>query len=245
MARTGRSPYEGARVEELEEPLLPRWFVLLALAALPTAIAVGIAAFVVFGPERVPVEARRPPPAAGSSLSTDVGQLNVGDLPPAPIEAGCPLVTGVQAAGTAGDRARIQTALNALCDITVPGEAGEGIGRLGAAGGVVRFAQFERTGVDSALDTATDPPTILVNARFAREGTEPRWIAPLVVHDAVLTGRTPGTVEAELAARQAEATVCDRLFTETDPSRACRDAAELLALPDPAAALAEAGFDAG
>ena len=40
------SVYEGARTGELEDPLLPRWFVLLGLAAIPAAIGVLIWALV-------------------------------------------------------------------------------------------------------------------------------------------------------------------------------------------------------
>ncbi|MDQ3709712.1 MAG: hypothetical protein M3387_10505, partial [Actinomycetota bacterium] len=110
-----------------------------------------------------------------------------------------------------------------------------------AAGGVVRFAQFEATGVDSTARLDTDPPVILVNARLTR--TDPLWIAPLVAHDTTFfQGPDPGTAEAALAARQVEDLVCDRLLAGRRESRGCTDAEALLAMPDPLAALRAAGY---
>lgn len=242
MARPSRSPYEGARVEELEEPLLPRWFVLLALGAVPVAIGVLVWAFLAFGPEEVSVAARRPVPVEGSGLSTAVGERNVGDLDPLAVPAECPLVEGIMAGGTSADVERISAGVNALCEVTVPGGAAERLGTFAGAGGVVRFAQFEATGVDSTLDLGGEVPVVLVNARLAQPSTDPRWISPLLVHDVAYVELEPGLASAELEARTAEDRICGQLFTEDRPSRACDDAAALLALPDPLGALQEAGY---
>jgi hypothetical protein len=81
---------------------------------------------------------------------------------------------------------------------------------------------------------------VLINNRFA--GTDPLWIAPLVVHDAVVLAGDPARAETALRARRAEAAVCAALDVER-PSRGCADAAALLALDDPLGALRAAGYE--
>lgn len=235
----GRSPWARTRTGELADPLLPRWFVLLALVAVAAAAAAAVAAFLVFTPADVGVAERRPPPAGG--LTTGVGDLVVGDRPAAPVDGLCPTLDGVRTGGTAVDRAVLRDALEALCALPrLPADTGERLARFARAGGTVRFAQFAATGVDSTADLDAEPPQILVNARFAR--TEPAWIAPLLVHDTTYLDAEPGTAAGALAARRAEADICDRLFADRRPSRGCDDAAALLAMPDPLGALIEAGF---
>ncbi|CAN5170804.1 hypothetical protein BH23ACT9_BH23ACT9_21320 [soil metagenome] len=238
--RQARAPYTGARVEELEEPLLPRWFVLLAIGAVPVAFAVFVMAFVVFGPDEVPVAERRPPPLG--NLTTDVGQYNVGESSPQPLDLTCSLTQGIQGAGSETDRERIALAAESLCTMTLPEDAAQALVRFGQAGGEVRFAQFQATGVDSTMETATDTPRLLLNARFAREGTDPLWIAPLLAHDTLLWQQDASLAESALRAREVEARVCDALFADDRPSRACDDAAALLDLVDPVRALQAAGF---
>ncbi|MDP8977393.1 MAG: hypothetical protein M3N17_02225, partial [Actinomycetota bacterium] len=72
-----RDPWRRAPVGELQEQLLPRWFVLTALVMVPVAAALAVAALVSSGPDRLPVAARRPPPSDG--LTSDVGRLRTGD----------------------------------------------------------------------------------------------------------------------------------------------------------------------
>lgn len=240
--REPRAPYAGARVEELEEPLLPRWFVLLLLAAIPVAIGVAIWAFVVFGTDEVPAAERRPPPSADGSLTTNVGGFNVGELAPERLSPSCGFLQGIRAAGTGTDRERIATAVEALCEVRLPTAAGPRLGAFADAGGVVRFAQFQATGVDSSMEVSGDPPRILLNARFARDDTDPLWIAPLLVHDTTYLELSPGSASAALEAREHEAAVCAELFAESRPSRACEDAAAVLELLDPLRALESAGF---
>lgn len=236
-----RSVYAGARVEELEEPLLPRWFVLLAVALIPVALGVAVWAFVVFGPDEVPFAERRPPPSP-QGLTTDVGQYNVGESEAHRLSTTCALVEGIQGAGSDTDRQRITLAADALCDVTLPQEVARRLIALGQAGGEVRFAQFQATGIDSTLDLGVDPPRLLLNARFASEGTDPLWIAPLIVHDTTYLDLDPAQARAALAAREAEAAVCAQLFDVSRPSRACDDAAGILDLLDPLRALQAAGF---
>jgi len=218
--------------------VLPRWFVLVALAMIPIAIGAVIAAFVVSGPDPLPVAARRPPPAGG--LTTAVGDFRVGESSPIPVDRLCPTLKGIQIAGEPADRNALATGLQALCSIRLDAELARNLNDFARQGGVVRFAQFEATGVDSTAEMGASPPRILVNARFAR--TDPTWIAPLVAHDVTFLHTDPALASSALAARQAEARVCGRVFTDRRVPSGCRDAAELLGLPNPLTALREAGF---
>ncbi|MGI9018629.1 MAG: hypothetical protein ACR2HR_16250 [Euzebya sp.] len=241
--RRPKSVYDGARVEELEEPLLPRWFVLLAVTSIPIALGVAIWAFIVFGPQPVPVSQRRPPPGPVGQLTTDVGQYNIGTTEAVALDlADCQLFRGIQAGGSPADRERIEQALTALCDQRLPEDVARRVRRFGQMGGEIRFAQFQATGVDSTMDLGLAPPRILLNARFARQDTDPLWIAPLVVHDTTYLELEPGSAQAELEARRFEVDACTKLFSDSRASRACEDAEQVLGLPDPLQALLDAGF---
>lgn len=229
----GRDPWRDAPTGELQDQVLPRWFVLTGLALIPLALVAVAAAFLVQRDEVAPA-ARRPPPAGG--LTTGVGDLSAGGSAPQPLgEPPCPQATGLRTAGTATDRAVLTAGIAALCEAAPAAELAL-LAEFAAAGGVLRFAQFQDTGVDS---TATaDGGTVYVNARSVALD-EPAWIAPLVVHDLVTLAGEPGSVGTALAAREAEAAVCAGV---PEGSRACADAAAVLALDDPAAALRIAGY---
>lgn len=231
-------PWRNAPVGELSEQLLPRWFVITAVISVPVAIVVFVAALVVMGSaEETPLAERRPPPAAG--LTHDVGEYAVGDTEPVTWTAdGCPLLDGVRIAGHDADLEALSGGLDALCATDLGPATAERVRAFAAAGGVVRFAVFEATGVDSAADL--DGERILVNGKFAH--STPAWIAPLIVHDVTLLDLGPGEAEAALAARQAEAAVCGYLFADGPRSRACDDAAALVDADDPLADLRAAGY---
>lgn len=237
-ARDGTDPWRRAPVGELQDQVLPRWFVVLCIAMVPIAMLAAVAAFVVFRGEEQPLAARRPPPAAG--LTTAVGDFNVGTAEPVLWQEPCADLVGVGIAGTVADREALATGLAALCQAQLPDDVAARLGEFAAAGGVVRFAQFQATGVDSTADLAAEPPIVLVNARFQR--TDPRWIAPLVAHDTTFLDADPATADGALAARQAEVAVCEAALSDVRSSRGCTDAAALLALDDPPAALRDAGF---
>jgi hypothetical protein len=236
-----RDPWAKVPVGELEEPLLPRWFVLLALLLVPVALAVFVVAFFAFtpDPDELPPAARRPPPEG--PFTHEIGRLEVGPNPPVAYAAPCPELEGVQIAGTDVDQAALRRALAATCTALDDAAVAAAVEAFAGAGGVVRFAAFEATGVDSVVDRAADPPRILVNARFAQAG-RPRWISPLIVHDAVMLAGDPATAATALAAREAEAQTCDRVLGGEDRSRGCDDAAAIVALDDPLAALRQAGY---
>jgi hypothetical protein len=242
LARADRRPassrdvWADAPTGELGDPLLPRWFVILGALAVVAAIGAAIAAFIVFGSEEVPVEARRPPP--GEQLTHDVGEFLIGETDEVPGEAPCPTLEGVRVAGTASDRALLADALAALCDVALPMDVEAALAAFATDGGTVRFALFEATGIDSAAQL--DGRRILVNARF-EQTARARWIAPLVAHDAVVLAGEPGTAATALRAREVEDEVC-RALPEDPTSRACEDAAAVLALPDPGEALRAVGY---
>jgi hypothetical protein len=222
----------------LQDQLLPRWFVLLCVALVPVAIIAIIAAFFVFGTDEVGVAERRPPPT--DTLSTDVGEYVVGESAPVEYEAACPLLSGVRVAGTAADQQALRLGLAALCNTTLPPVVADRLTLFAQQSGVVRFAQFQSTGVDSTAVIGEDAPTILLNAKLQR--TDPLWIAPLVAHDTTALAVEPATAAGALEARRAEDLVCDRILDGRRESRGCEDAEALLALPDPEAALRDAGF---
>lgn len=240
--RSSRDPYATARMGELSEPLLPRWFVVVAVALVPVALAVFLVAFPFLGSDELPAADVRPPPRAEGAFSHDVGEVTVGSAEPQPAEAECPAVSGFAVAGTEADRQRLHTALNALCDTDVPADASPALAAVRDAGAVVRFAVFERTEVNSVVEVGADPPRVLINARFAGV-PQPRWVTPLIVHEAVMFDGDPATATTAVAARRAELAVCEALFNRDDFSSGCETAAELLALDDPAAALRDAGYE--
>jgi hypothetical protein len=210
----------------------------LALAMVVAAAVALIAAFVVFGPQEVPPAARRPPPGGG--LTHAVGAYEVGPSEPVEFTPVCPRLQGVHVAGTQQDQASLRRGLAALCRVELPEGAAAAVEEFASAGGVVRFAQFEATGVDSTAVVDASPPLILVNAKFAR--TEALWIAPLVAHDAVMLAGDPGSADHALSARRVEDAVCDQALADRRASRGCVDAALVLSADDPLAALRSAGY---
>lgn len=235
-----RDPWAKAPVGELGDQLLPRWFILLVVALVPVALGVFVVAFFVLAPdpEATPAAARRPPPADGFTHA--IGRFEVGPAEPVAYDAPCAELDGVHIAGAEFDRDLLRRALAGVCS-TLPADAVDAVEAFAAAGGVVRFAAFEATGVDSAVELDVEPPRLLVNARFV-QAERARWIAPLVVHDAVMWAGQPETAETALAAREAEAAVCRTLLGGEERSRGCDDAEAVVSLDDPLAALRAAGY---
>lgn len=230
-------PWRGAPTGELGDQVLPRWFVLSAIALVVIATIVLAVALALPQREGIAVEARRPPPSA--EYTTDAGEVQAGTSQPQAYDAPCPLLQGIRLAGTPVDQARLREGLAGLCNIRLPDDVAADVRSFAEEDGVVRFAIFQATGVDSTA--SRHGATILVNARFQR--TDPLWIAPLIVHDATM--RRPGraTAEGALQARRAELTTCDLLLGTRPRSRGCADAAAVVNLDDPLGALRAAGFD--
>ena len=233
-----RDPWRRTRVGEQGEPLLPRWFAVLAVVIVPVGLAVGVYAFMSAGRGEVPVAERRP--AGSGALTTDVGAIAAGGAAPEPFTGTCPVAEGVRIAGAARDLDTLRAGLSGLCEAALPGDVVAPLRRLGSEGGVVRFAVFSRTAVDAtATGAGRDGPVVYLNAKYSR--TDASWLAPLVVYEAVMLAGEKADADTVLRARRAELTVCRTLGLE-DAAPGCRDAAELLALPDAAAALRAAGY---
>lgn len=240
--RSARDPYEGLPVDaEYGEPILPRWFVLALLGLVVAALVVGAIAFVGFGTglvggDEVPLAERRPPPEGG--FATGVGEVAVEAGPASPVTDACPEAAGVPVGGTDEERGRLAEALEAAC-----AAAPDALDTLADAGAEVRFAGFERTGVDAATDVTSDPPWVLVNGRYTAQ--DAALIVPLLAHeaaliDAAVRGDDVGSVEVAVEARERQHAACGEALDA--PSRACEDAAALLAADDAAEQLREAGF---
>ena len=70
-----RHPWANAPTSELGDQVLPRWFVLTAIAAALAATAVAVVAFASIGRDDLPAAQRRPPPDA--NFTTAVGAVDV------------------------------------------------------------------------------------------------------------------------------------------------------------------------
>ena len=233
-----RNPWRDAPASELGDQVLPRWFVLTAITLVVIAVVVLVAALVLPQRDTIPVEARRPPPSP--MYTTAVGEVRTGMSAPQDYEAPCALLEGIRVAGTPADRAALRRGLAGLCNVTLSGNAAADVRAFAEQDGIVRFATFEATGVDSTASRDA-PATIFINARFQR--TDPLWIAPLIVHDATVRLPGRGSAEAALMARQAELMACDRLLGTRPRSRGCADAAAIVGLDAPLSALRAVGFD--
>jgi hypothetical protein len=233
-----RHPWSDAPTGELGDQLLPRWFVLTAITLVVLGIVVLVAAL--FQPRRdaAPVEARRPPPSL--TYTTAVGEVQTGVTEPEPYDAPCALLQGVRVAGSPTDRATLRAGLAGLCNIALPDDTAADVHTFAEQDGVVRFATFEATGVDSTASREA-PATVFINARFQR--TDPLWIAPLVAHDVTLRPAGRASAEGAVMARRAELAVCERLLGTRQRSRGCADAGAIVALDDPVAALRAVGFE--
>jgi hypothetical protein len=231
-------PWRDAPTSELGDQVLPRWFVLTAIAAIVAAVIVVVAALGSPGRDPIPVEARRPP--ASATYTTAVGEVQTGALEPVRYDAPCRLLQGIRIAGSPADHRHLRQGLNGLCNTTLPEAVADDVRAFAQQGGIVRFATFQATGVDSTASRGT-PATVFINARFQR--TDALWIAPLVVHDAVSLSRGRVTAEDALAARQAELVTCDRLLGTRARSRGCADAQAIVEMDDPLAALRAVGFE--
>ncbi|MFO8075364.1 MAG: hypothetical protein R6T85_04520 [Egibacteraceae bacterium] len=226
-----RDPYEGLPVDELDEPLLPRWFVLTLLVSVPVALVLFVVAFFGLGRGETTAPERRPPPT--EATSADVGEVTAAQREPVGHDGACPQASRFNLVGAEADRARLAEALDALCELDVATAA---LAELAEAGRTtVRFAGFEAAGVEVASDDAV----VMLNARLA--GRPAAELAPLLAYEARLVTADRLDARAVVDARALEAAVCDELLAE--PTRGCEDARAILALDDPIATLREAGFD--
>ena len=226
------------------EPVLARWFVIVMLVLVPAAIGVTVWAVLSIPEGDIAAAERRPPGTA--TVTYDRGDAMLGET--TETEPGPACAANVELLGDEGGRAAARVAMRGVCEaLRTPGldEARDGLRAL--AGGVVRFAIFERSGVESSTRVEDGVPTIELNAKFQFE--DATRAAPVVVHELSLLGgpEFPGQpvgARAALRATRAQLTACESLdlFDDDEPPRGCLDARELLAKDDPLAELLDAGL---
>lgn len=228
------------------EPVLARWFVLAMLVLVPVGLAVAAWAFLSIRDTAIPVAERRPPGTA--EVTHDRGQAALGGSSDAAPGPGC--ASGVEILGDGNARATATRTLSALCQLLERGAfptAEEGLARWAEQDGALRFAVFERTGLDSSARVEDGRVVIELNAKFQFD--DATLAAPFVLHELVhLSGDWPGddpvSAPGELAAMEAQLQACGRLVARDGLPRGCSDAEELLDLDDPLGALREAGYGA-
>ncbi len=226
------------------EPVLARWFVAAMLVLVPAGIGVTVWAFASVGGTTIGVAERRPPGTA--QVTHPRGEAALNDTTTTEPGPGC--ASGVTLVGDDGARAAARRALGATCQLLrnrdLPAVE-RGLDRWAAGDGRLRFAVFERTGLDSSARVTGPRPVIELNARYQFE--DATQAAPFVIHELVHLGRdrwpgAPVDVAGELAAMEAQDTACGLLAFTAQPPRGCRDAAQLVAAPDAAEQLAGAGY---
>jgi hypothetical protein len=243
------SSEEVAALKARPWPRLPWW---LWLAVVVTTVAMVVVATALFGSgsDQLPVAARRSPPAG--DLSHGVGAIRVPILEPqnrallVRRQAGCPRLDRVTLVGTAAEVRLLEAAAEDLCALRSTAPIQRARDGLQKAAPTVAFAEFELSINESTTDFGTDPPRVLVHAKFQQGAAVAERVAVVLAHEgAHLADGRPPTAADELAARKAELEACGRLFTGgVQPNRGCADAAALLATDDAGALhrLKEAGY---
>jgi hypothetical protein len=225
------------------EPVLARWFVVLMLLLVPTAIGVTIWAVLSIPDAEIDAAERRPP--GDAQVTYDRGEAMLGETLEAEAGPGC--AGGVELLGDEGGRAAARVAMRAVCEaLRTPGldEARDGLRAMD--GGQLQFAIFERSGVESSTRVEDGTPTIELNAKFQFE--DAARAAPVVIHELTLLGGDfpgrPVGATAALRATEAQAAACEALglLDEDEPPRGCLDAVELLRQDDPVGELLAAGL---
>ena len=204
-------------------------FAIAGVAAVVTAVV-----FIIHPPKSptVPVEQRRPPPRG--TLTHDTGRIYAAPLPtvvPSLAPACSAVATTKLEAGGAGV-VRLRSVLADICRLShggVPADLTSAIG--GLRGVTIRFAGFQRAGVESTADFATK--TIWLNLKFSQESMDVEQVAPVVVHEGwhLAHGQDPVTAAQELSARRAEVDACRQLIDVNKWPRWCMDARALTELP--------------
>ena len=215
-------------IDAMPRPLL----VVFAVSGLAAVVAALV--FIIHPPESptIPVEQRRPPPRG--TLSHDVGRLVPAPLPsvlPSLPPACSAFSTTVLKVGPAG-AVRLRGVLNDLCRLSHGGVSADLTAALaGLKGATIRFAAFQRAGVESTADFATR--TIWLNLKFSQSNQPLEDVAPVIVHEGWHLAHVGDavTAEQELGARRAEVDTCRQLIASDKWPRWCNDARTLTDLP--------------
>jgi hypothetical protein len=215
-------------VDSMPRPPLVLFLVVGAVAVVTAVV------FIIHPPESatIPVQDRRPPPRA--ALTHDTGKLAPAPLPSAlpSLPPACPAFsTTVLKVGPAG-AVRLNQVLTDLCRLShggVPADLTTAIG--GLAHSTIRFAAFQRAGVESTADFGSR--TIWLNLKFSESNVPVEQVAPVIVHEGWHFAHPDDavTAEQELGARRAEVDACRQLMDISKWPRWCNDARALTDLP--------------
>lgn len=200
------------------------------VASLAIVVVLILAALRMARPDQ-PVEQRRTPSTAVASH--DVGAVVFQDRITEPVS--CGPVTGLRVAGAT--QANVALLREVFTEAICPRLRTTALDTVGAEARVVAaareqvvigFAQFERTGEDSA--TLSNPPRIAINARFSVRGkTFKGYLAGVLMHELMHAGgAAPVTAEDEFAARSAEYAMCQAVLPNEVLGRSCGDAATIV-----------------
>ena len=215
-------------IDSMPRPLLVV-FVVAGVVAVVAALV-----FIIHPPQSqtIAIQDRRPPPRG--TLSHDTGRLVPAPLPSplSTLPPACPtFATTTLKVGPAGV-VRLRGVLGDLCRLShggVPAELTTAI--AGLKGATIRFAAFQRAGVESTADFATR--TIWLNLKFSQSNMSIEQVAPVLAHEGWHLAH-PGdavTAEQELGARRAEVAACRELMSVDKWPRWCNDARTLTELP--------------
>lgn len=226
------------------EPVLQRWFVLLALVMVPVAAAVTVWAFL--SVDREPLTAAERRPAGGSLVTIARGEAMLAETRDAEPGPGC--AQAIRIVGDDGSRAAAAAALDGVCDLIDRGDfprVREGLVAWIAGGGQLRVATFELAGVESSARLEDERLVVELNARFQFEA--PIRGTPALAHQLVLLTDPawpgePVGVTTELAGAEVQRRACEVLELGDPAPRGCRDVVELLDAPDPVGDLLAVGF---
>jgi hypothetical protein len=212
---------------------MPRPLLVLFLLTGTVAVVAALV-FIIHPPEfsTVPVQERRPPPRG--ALTHDAGRIV-----PAPAPSVLPsmsppcsaLSTTVLKVGPAG-AVRLRAVLTDICRLAHGGVAPELTTAIGGLkGATIRFAVFQRAGVESTADFSGK--TIWLNIKFSRSNLPVEQVAPVVIHEGWHLAHPGDAVTAtqELGARRAEVAACRELISIDSWPRWCKDARALTDLP--------------
>jgi hypothetical protein len=226
------------------EPVLHRWFVIGLLLLVPVTLAVTVWAFLAIDREELSAAERRP--AGGPEVTIERGDALLAETPDAEPGPGCS--QAIRVVGDSGSRAAARRAMAGACELIDTGDfplAREGLVEWIAAGGQLRIATFELSGVESSTRIEGGRMIVELNAKFQFEDAVRG--APALLHqlhliaDPAWPGETV-SAQAELEGARAQLEACERIDLGEAPQRGCRDAAELLASDDPLGDLLAVGF---
>jgi hypothetical protein len=208
-------------------PRLPAWFVIGTVVASAAIVVVLVLAVLRMARPDQPVEERRTPSSAAASH--DVGAVVFQDRLVESVS--CGPVAGLRVAGAT--QANVDLLREVFTEAICPNLRTTALDAVGAEARVVAaarkqavigFAQFERTGEDSA--TLSNPTRVAINARFSVRGkTFKGYLAGVLMHELMHAGSgLPVTAEDEFVARSAEYALCQAVLPNEVLGRSCGDA---------------------